>query len=208
MMPPSTTFAAEAKDSALLNRHSSSLHRRVHPSHCFFISSHFPRDRCPHVDTPGAEKERRACEKRIRPTPARRCGWMDGAVGGQAARRDASPHHATARGGRRWKASPDGRTVCVRKEPTRIRFTRRAARRTEAIKPPPRKRGRFSQLCHNAEEPRDEPAKHAPSGSACALPPSRRAESAVHGVSSVEMIPHSPAQNKRGVWGVEVLRAV
>ena len=39
--------------------------------------------------------------------------------------------------GRRWKASPDGRTVCVRKEPTRIRFTRRAARRTEAINPPP-----------------------------------------------------------------------
>ena len=100
--------------------------------------------------------------------------------------------------GRRWKASPDGRTVCVRKEPTRIRFTRRAARRTEAIKPPPRKRGRFSQLCHNAEDPRDEPAKHAPFGRACALPPSRRAESAVHGVSSVEMIPHSPAQNKRG----------
>ena len=143
MMPPSTTFAAEAKDSALLNRHSSSLHRRVHPSHCFFISSHFPRDHCPHVDTPGAEKERRACEKRIRPTPARRCGWMDGAVGGQAARRDASPHHATARGGRRWKASPDGRTVCVRKEPTRIRFTRRAARRTEAIKPPPEKEAVF-----------------------------------------------------------------
>ena len=45
--------------------------------------------------------------------------------------------------GRRWKASPDGRTVCVRKEPTRIRFTRRAARRTEAIKPPPEKEAVF-----------------------------------------------------------------
>ena len=68
---------------------------------------------------------------------------------------------------------------------------------------PPRKRGRFSQLCHNVEGLRDDPAKHAPSGRACASPPSRRAESAVHGLSSAAMIPHSPTQSKRGFWGVK-----
>ena len=39
-----------------------------------------------------------------------------------------------------------------------------------------------------------------PFGRACALPPSRRAEYAIQGVSLVEMIAHSPAQNKHGFW--------
>ncbi len=39
-----------------------------------------------------------------------------------------------------------------------------------------------------------------PFGRACALPPSRRAESAVQGVSLMVMIAHSPAQNKHGFW--------
>ena len=46
-----------------------------------------------------------------------------------------------------------------------------------------------------------------PFGRACALPPSRRAESAIQGVSLVEMIAHSPAQNKQRFWGVEASRA-
>ena len=45
-----------------------------------------------------------------------------------------------------------------------------------------------------------------PFGRACALPPSRRAESAIQGVSLVVMIAHSPAQNKQRFWGVEVSR--
>ena len=58
----------------------------------------FPRAPVVRTATLPARKESGVHVKReYAAAPARRCGWMDGAVGGQAARRDASPHHATAR---------------------------------------------------------------------------------------------------------------